>query len=180
MSPRTGIGSVRAAPLGWCLAARPLLHRVRPRAVRSGGSPGCRRRRLGHLAQPAGHRARSVGGQPTAPARRPDGGYTGSPSGLQRVSAPALDHDSGQHWRPPTARTCLVSKGWVDFEARRDPPEWKSDWLYPSGFWRGSDGIAVAAIGEFFPRTVPGLIGTTIFSNCKYPRSALLHRLMRC
>jgi hypothetical protein len=43
-------------------------------------------------------------------------------------------------------------KGWVDFEARRDPPEWKSDWMYPSGFWRGSDGIDVAAITEFFPQ----------------------------
>jgi len=42
--------------------------------------------------------------------------------------------------------------GWIDFEARPDPPEWKSDWLYPSGFWRGSDGIELAAVAEFFPR----------------------------
>jgi hypothetical protein len=34
-------------------------------------------------------------------------------------------------------------KAWVDFEARRDPPEWKSDWRYTGGFWRGSDGIEV-------------------------------------
>ena len=45
-------------------------------------------------------------------------------------------------------------RGWVDFTSRPDPPEWKSDWLYPAGFWRGSDSINVAAVREFFPRLV--------------------------
>jgi hypothetical protein len=42
--------------------------------------------------------------------------------------------------------------GWIDFVSRRDPPEWKSDWPYPSGFWRGADGIDLSAVREFFPR----------------------------
>jgi hypothetical protein len=42
--------------------------------------------------------------------------------------------------------------GWVDFASRRDPPEWKSDWPYPSGFWRGADGLDLSAVREFFPR----------------------------
>jgi hypothetical protein len=41
---------------------------------------------------------------------------------------------------------------WVDFASRRDPPEWKSDWRYPSGFWRGADGLDLNAVREFFPR----------------------------
>ena len=49
--------------------------------------------------------------------------------------------------RHPSFRT-----GWVDYSQRPDPPEWKSNWFYPSGFWRGSDGIDVAAVHEFFPR----------------------------
>jgi hypothetical protein len=42
--------------------------------------------------------------------------------------------------------------GWVDFASRRDPPEPRSNWFYPSGFWRGSDGINASAVREFFPR----------------------------
>jgi len=42
--------------------------------------------------------------------------------------------------------------GWVDFALRRDPPEPKSNWFYPSGFWRGSDGVNASAVREFFPQ----------------------------
>jgi hypothetical protein len=42
--------------------------------------------------------------------------------------------------------------GWVEFGSRPDPPEPKSNWFYPSGFWRGSDGVNVSAVREFFPR----------------------------
>ncbi|HKV89176.1 MAG TPA: hypothetical protein VJT78_14370 [Candidatus Dormibacteraeota bacterium] len=60
----------------------------------------------------------------------------------------------------PRTRASFRS-GWIDYEARPDPPEWKSNWFYPSGFWRGADGIDPAAVAEFFPHLLGNaVIGT--------------------
>lgn len=49
-----------------------------------------------------------------------------------------------------TRRNPSFRRGWIDFDARPDPPEWKSNWFYPAGFWRGADGIDQSAVDEFF------------------------------
>jgi hypothetical protein len=85
------------------------------------------------------------------------------PGGLAdaiRGALPASNESQRRHLVSTLANIGLLEpggqasfrKGWVDFETRRDPPEWKSDWRYPSGFWRGRDGMDLAAAAEFFPR----------------------------
>jgi hypothetical protein len=84
----------------------------------------------------------------------------GSLADAMRAALPASNASERRHLVMTLANVGILEprghasfrKGWVDSEARPDPPEWKSDWKYPSAFWRGSDGIGVAAIGEFFPR----------------------------
>jgi hypothetical protein len=41
--------------------------------------------------------------------------------------------------------------GYVAFDDRAQPAEWKNDWSYPFLFWRGSDGVNAEAVKLYFP-----------------------------
>jgi hypothetical protein len=85
------------------------------------------------------------------------------PGGLANAIRPALPKSNDSQRRHMVQALAAIGvlephaqasfrNGWVDFALRRDPPEPKSNWFYPSGFWRGSDSVNASAVREFFPQ----------------------------
>jgi hypothetical protein len=44
------------------------------------------------------------------------------------------------------------AQGWIRYDERPEPAEWKNGWSYPMHAWRGIDGIDERRLIEVFPR----------------------------